>query len=36
MEMDIHGFVQHFEFGGCAFYVFVDTSETASPTTFSN
>lgn len=33
---DIRGFIQHFAFGGCAFYVFVDTSETASAMTFSD
>ena len=32
---DIHGFVQHFDFGGCDFYAHVDTSDVASPTTLS-
>jgi len=32
----IHGFVQHFAFGGCSFYVHVDTSEVASPETFTH
>jgi hypothetical protein len=32
---DIRGFIQHFDFGGCSFYVYVDTSEVASPTTFT-
>jgi hypothetical protein len=32
---DIHAFVQHFDFGGCSFYVHVDTSEVNSPETFT-
>jgi hypothetical protein len=33
---EIHGFVREFaQFGGCAYYVFVDTSDVASPTTLS-
>ena len=32
---DIHGFVQHFSFGGCAFFVHVDTSELNSGETFT-
>ena len=31
---DIHGFIQHFSFGGCAFWVHVDTSEINSGETF--
>jgi hypothetical protein len=33
--IDIHGFIQHFDFGGCNFYVFTDASEVASPMTFT-
>ena len=32
---DIRGFIQHFAFGGCSFYVYIDTSEVASPMTFT-
>jgi hypothetical protein len=32
---DIHGFIQHLSFGGCAFYVHVDTSEINSGETFT-
>jgi hypothetical protein len=32
---DIHGFVQHFSFGGCSFFVHVDTSEINSGETFT-
>jgi len=32
---DMRGFIQHFDFGGCAFYLFVDTSEVQSPMTFT-
>jgi hypothetical protein len=33
---EIHGFMQGFpQFRGCAYYVFVDTSDVASPTTLS-
>ena len=32
---DIHGFVQHLSFGGCAFWVHVDTSEINSGETFT-
>jgi hypothetical protein len=32
---DIHGFVQHFDFGGCNFYVHVDTSDVNSPETYT-
>jgi len=33
--IDIRGFVQHFDFGGCNFYVFIDASEVAAPITFT-
>jgi hypothetical protein len=32
---DIHGFVQHFSSGGCAFYAHLDTSEINSGETFT-
>jgi hypothetical protein len=32
---DIRGFIQHFDFGGCDFYVYVDTSDVQSPMTFT-
>jgi hypothetical protein len=32
---DIRGFIQHFDFGCCDFYVYVDTSEVQSPMTFT-
>lgn len=32
---DIRGFIQHFPFGGCSFYVYIDTSEVTSPMTFT-
>lgn len=32
----IHGFVQHFGFGGCDYYVQVDTSDVASPQTVAH
>lgn len=32
---DVHGFIQHFGFGGCDYYIHVDTSDIASPETFT-
>jgi len=32
---NIHGFIQHFAFGGCNYYIHVDTSDVASPETFT-
>jgi hypothetical protein len=32
---DIRGFIQHFSFGGCSFYAYIDTSEVTSPMTFT-
>jgi len=32
---DVHGFIQHFGFGGCSYCIHVDTSDVASPETFA-
>jgi hypothetical protein len=32
---DVHGFIRHFSFGGCAFFVHADTSEINSGETFT-